>query len=448
VDFSKSKALQTRAHQILPGGCHTYAKGDDQFPTLAPGFIERGEGCHVWDVDGNQYIEYGMGCRAVSLGHAFPPIVAAAAAEMTRGVNFTRPARIELECAEELLGMISGGEMCKFAKDGSTVTTAAVKLARAATGRDRVALCSDHPFFAIHDWFIGTTAIDQGIPPAVKELSLTFRYNDPESLEQLFRRYPQQIACVILEPAKYSDPEDHFLHRVQELCEQYGALFVLDEMITGFRWSNGGAQHTYGIVPDMSTFGKALANGFSLSALVGKRRWLEPCGLYHDRSRVFALSTTHGAETHALAAGIATMRFYQQNPVIEVLDRQGTRLASGLHRVIAEEQLQGAVAVIGKPCNLVFATRDAEGNPSQGFRSLLMQELIRRGVLGPSLVISYSHSDADVDQTVEAFRGALQIYREALTEGYERFLVGPPTQRVYQDRNQPPFRSPRELGSP
>jgi glutamate-1-semialdehyde 2,1-aminomutase len=306
-----------------------------------------------------------------------------------------------------------------------------------------VALCQEHPFFATHDWFIGTTAINGGIPKVIQDLSLTFRYNDPDSLENLFRKYPGQIACVILEPAKYEDPEDFFLHRVQEICKRHGAIFVLDEMITGFRWNNGGAQKTYDIVPDMSTFGKALANGFSLSALVGKRELLAPSGIYHDRQRVFALSTTHGAETHALAAGIATMRFYQENPVIEVLNTQGTKLERGISRVIEERGVQGHVEVIGRPCNLVFATRDQDGNPSQGFRCLLMQELIRRGVLGPSLVISYSHSDRDVDQTVEAFRGALSVYRQALDEGFDKYLVGPETQVVYRDFNAPAFQGSR-----
>jgi len=448
VNFTHSKALQNRVHQLIPGGCHTYAKGDDQFPYLAPGFIERGQGCHVWDVDGNEFIEYGMGCRAVSLGHAFRPIVDAATEEMQKGANFTRPAVIELQCAEEFLGMIRGAEMCKFSKDGSTATTAALKLSRAATGRDQIALCEDHPFFSIHDWFIGTTGISGGIPQSIQDLSLTFRYNDLDSVKDLFKKHPNQIACLILEPAKYADPEDHFLHRVQELCQQNGTIFILDEMITGFRWSNGGAQETYDIVPDMSTFGKALANGFSLSALAGKRELLEASGIYHDRQRVFALSTTHGAETHAMAAGIATMRYYQNHPVIETLKRQGTRLAKGLHEVISENGVEDYVSIIGKPCNLVFGTKDADGNPSQGFRCLLMQELIKRGVLGPSLVISYSHSDADVDHTIEAFRQALNVYRQALTAGYQQFLVGRESQTVYREFNEPPFRiQPDCLGS-
>ncbi|MEM1068472.1 MAG: glutamate-1-semialdehyde 2,1-aminomutase [Planctomycetota bacterium] len=445
MKFDLSRQLQQRVHEVIPGGCHTYAKGDDQYPYLAPGFIDHGKGCHVWDVDGNEFIEYGIGCRAVTLGHAFEPVLQRVRVELEKGCSFGRPAKIELECADELIGMIDGAEMCKFAKDGSTVTTAALKIARAATGRDRIALCGDHPFFSIHDWFIGTTAMDAGIPKAIQELSLTFRYNDPESLEFLFKKYPGEIACVILEPAKYEDPRDHFLHRVQELCEQHGAVFVLDEMITGFRYHQGGAQKLYDIQPDLSTFGKGLANGFSLSALVGKRQLMEICGLYHDQPRVFALSTTHGAETHALAAAIGTMQFYQQQPVIETMDKRGTQLAAGIRQEIDRAGVKGFVDIVGKPCNLIFTTCDTDGKPSQGFRCVLMQELIRRGVLGPSLAISYSHSQEDVRKTVQAFAGALDVYRQALDKGYESFLVGRPTQTVYQFRNGDAFGKAQDL---
>lgn len=442
--FTQSQKMSRRAHQIIPGGCHTYAKGDDQFPYLSPGFIERGRGCHVWDVDGNEYIEYGMGCRAVSLGHAFEPVTQAVADVLSLGTNFTRPAALEVECAEELLGMLPNGDMCKFSKDGSTVTTAAIKLSRAATGRDRIAVCKNHPFFAIHDWFIGTTPMDAGIPKAVQDLSLTFQYDDLDSLTHLFETYPEQIACVIMEAAKYSDPSPGYLESVIDTCHRNGALFILDEMITGFRWHNGGAQQVYGVEPDFSTFGKALANGFSLSALVGKRELMEVAGLYHDRDRVFALSTTHGAESTGLAAAMATMRFYQQNPVIDVLEQQGTKLAQGLQAIIAKHQLSGHVGVIGRPSNMVFTTSDQDGKPSQAFRCLLMQELIKRGVLGPSLVISYSHTDEDIHQTVNAFDGALSVYKDALAGSVEDYLVGPATQTVYRMKNEPAFQRSME----
>jgi glutamate-1-semialdehyde 2,1-aminomutase len=403
----------------------------------------------VWDADGNEFIEYGMGCRAVTLGHAHRAVVEAAQHEMWRGSNFTRPSPIELECAEELLGMIDGADMVKFAKDGSSATTASLKLARAYTGRDLIAFCGDHPFFATNDWFIGTTAMDAGIPQAHKELSLTFRYNDLESVRQLFKKHPGRIAGLIMEPAKYDDPQDNFLHKVQELCHAEGAVFILDEMITGFRWHNGGAQKYYDIVPDLSTFGKALANGFSLSALVGKKQIMELGGLLHDKPRVFLLSTTHGAETHSLAAAIATMRVYQSEPVIETLYRQGARLARGVQRAIEANQLAGHVGLHGKPCCLVFSTNDREKQPSQAFRALLMQELIKRGVIGPSLIVSYAHTDDDIDQTIRAFEGSLEVYRQALSNGVERYLVGPPTQSVYRRYNDFTLdRLPTSCGEP
>ena len=434
-DSPAARDLRARAHALIPGGCHTYAKGDDQFPELAPPFIVRGEGCHVWDVDGNRYIEYGMGCRAVALGHAFGPVVDAVREALSPGTNFTRPHPIEVECAEELLALVPGADMAKFCKDGSTATTAALKLARAHTGREKVALCGDHPFFAVHDWFIGTTAIDAGIPRCVKDLSLTFRYNDIDSLRALFEAHPGEIAAVILEPAKYDPPEHGFLHAVGDLCRDRGAVFVLDEMITGFRYHLGGAQALYGVVPDLSAFGKALGNGFAVSALVGKRELMELGGLRHGSERVFLLSTTHGAETHALAAAIAVMRTYRREPVIETLHARGTQLREGIERVAAEHGLAGHVPLFGPPCNLVFGARDPDGEPSQAYRTLLMQELIRRGVLGPSLVVSYSHTERDVEETVAAFDGAMTVYSRALEDGPERYLVGEPSDVVYRKYN-------------
>ncbi|MCG6155279.1 glutamate-1-semialdehyde 2,1-aminomutase [Rubinisphaera margarita] len=430
-----ASSLQERAHQLIPGGCHTYAKGDDQFPESAPAFIVRGQGAHSWDIDGNQYIEYGAGCRAVALGHAYPEVIEAVQKELAHGTNFSRPAPIEVEAAEEFLSLIDGADMVKFAKDGSNCTTAALKLARAYTGRDHVALCGSHPFFATNDWFIGTTAIDAGIPESIKQLSHTFTYNDLPSLERLFEQYPDQIACVILEPAKYDEPEDNFLHKAQELCRLHGAVFVLDEMITGFRWHEKGAQHVYNITPDLSTFGKAIANGFSVSALAGKRELMELGGLNHPRERVFLLSTTHGAETHALAAAIATMRIYQREPVVETLHRQGMHLKNGLEQVIRDHQLQDYVKIHGRPCSMVWSSAGPDGKHSQDYRTLLMQETIRHGVIAPSLVISYSHTDLDVEQTVRAFDRALDVYEAALNDGVEKFLQGAPTQSVYRKWN-------------
>ncbi|MBM2711761.1 glutamate-1-semialdehyde 2,1-aminomutase [Mesorhizobium caraganae] len=433
--FHKSVRLQERGRELIPGGSHTYAKGEDQFPVLAPGFIERGLGCHVWDVDGNEYIEYGMGNRSVGLGHAYPTVLRAVETALHGGSNFTRPARIEVDCAETFLELI-GAEMVKFCKDGSDATSGAVRLARAYTGRDLVACCADHPFFSTDDWFIGTTPMNAGIPETVRNLTVTFRYNDIASVKDLFDRYPGKLAALILEPTRGDDPEDGFLHQVQRLCREKGALLILDEMITGFRWHKSGAQKLYGIEPDLSTFGKALGNGFSVSALAGKREYMRLGGLEHtDRPRVFLLSTTHGAETHALAAAIATMRTYQSEPVVEHLYRQGTKLREGIGEAAKRHGVDGHFKVVGRSCCLAYATLDPNGKPSQAYRSLFLQETIRRGVLMPSLVVSYTHDDAAIMKTIEVVDGALAVYAQALESGTSRFLVGRPSQVVFRRYN-------------
>jgi glutamate-1-semialdehyde 2,1-aminomutase len=313
----------------------------------------RGEGCRVWDVDGNEFIEYGMGLRAVTLGHAYDEVVEAARDELGRGGNFTRPAEIEVEAAETLLELLPRAQMVKFCKDGSTANTAAATLARAFTGRDLVALCADHPFFSYNDWAIATTPMNAGIPEAIRELTLTFRYNDLESVEALFSNHPGEIACLILEAERSDEPKPGFLHGLQALCKEHGAVFILDEMITGFRWHLGGAQQYYDLLPDLSTFGKAMANGFSVSALVGRRELMERGGLRDPNERVFLLSTTHGAETHALAAAIATMRIYRERSVVEALYATGERLRAGLEAVAREHGVDDHFQVVGKAPNLV-----------------------------------------------------------------------------------------------
>jgi glutamate-1-semialdehyde 2,1-aminomutase len=435
LNLRKSDGLRRRAHQLIPGGAHTYAKGDDQYPERAPAFIARGYGSHVWDVDGNEFIEYGMGLRAVTLGHAYKPVVEAAHRQMQLGANFTRPARIELEAAESILEIIDGAEMVKFAKNGSDVTTAAVKLARAYTGRDLIAICGDQPFFSTDDWFIGATNMNAGIPQPTRDMTIRFHYNDAASLQELFDKHPCRIAGVILEAEASEPPAPGFLSRIKALCEKSGAVLIFDEMITGFRWDLGGAQKFHGVVPHLSTFGKALGNGFAVSALVGDRDIMRLGGLEHDQDRVFLLSTTHGAETHALAAAIETIRIYREHNVVEVLWRQGDLLRRLVDASIAENRLEGLFEVKGRPCNLVFVTRDEDLKPSQEFRTLLMQELIRRGVIAPSFVVSFSHSESDIRRTAEAVFEALVVYRKALDEGIGKYLEGRPVKPVFRKRN-------------
>jgi len=436
MDFARSHELQERAHRLIPGGAHTYAKGDDQYPREAPGFFVRGEGCRSWDPDGNCFVEYGMGLRSVTLGHGYEPVVRAAQAALAQGTNFIRPHVLEADAAERLLGFLGrddGEHMVKFAKNGSDVTTAAVRLARAATGRDLVALCSDHPFFSTDDWFITTTAMSAGIPRSVAELTVGFHYNDLASLDACFDAHPDRIAAVVMEGESSTPPQPGFLEGVARICRERGAVFVLDEMITGFRLHQRGAQGLHGIDPDLATYGKALGNGMAVSALVGRRELMELGGLHTERERVFLLSTTFGGETHALAAAMAVMDAYESEPVIEHMWRYGERLADAVRAAVADAGLDGLVGVEGRPCNLLFFTKDPDGNRSQPYRTLFIQELVARGVIGPSFVDSYAHDDAALDQTVEAVRGALEVYRRAVDAGTtDGLLIGPPSKVVFR----------------
>lgn len=436
VKFKKSLSLQRQFHDVIPGGAHTYAKGDDQYPEYMPVYITHGKGARVWDVDGNEFIEWGNGLRSVSLGHAFAPINNAVKNQIEFGANFGRPAMIELECAEEFLSMVDGADMVKFCKNGSDAIDGAIKLARAYTGREMVAMCASQPFFSVNDWFIGSTPMDGGIPEGTKKLTTKFYYNDLESARKMFAENPGQIACVILEAQKFEEPADGFLHKLQELCHANGTIFVLDEMITGFRWHIGGAQKKFNIVPDLSTWGKAMGNGYAISALAGKRDIMRLGGLQHSQQRVFLLSTTHGAETHAMAACIANIQFYKSHNVIERLYEQGTKLERGIMSASRDLNLQDKVTILGPACCSVYTTRDQDNQPSQPFRTLFLQETMRRGLLMPSTIVSYSHSDREVNETIEKVHEALVVYRKALDEGIDKYLEGRSVQPVWRKYNK------------
>jgi glutamate-1-semialdehyde 2,1-aminomutase len=238
-----------------------------------------------------------------------------------------------------------------------------------------------------------------------------------------------------MEPEKYDPPKDDFLNKAKEICHKNGALFILDEMITGFRWDNGGAQKVHNVDPDLSTFGKAMGNGFSIAALAGKKEFMDLGGIYHNKERVFLMSTTHGAETHALAASIATMKFYQNNDVTGFLDQQGKTLKEGVNSVSKELGIEDKISIIGPNCCSVYTTRDKLGNPSQPFRTLFIQEQMKRGLLMPSSIVSYSHSDKDIADTIERMSEAMFIYKKALNEGVEKYLVGRPVAPVWRKYN-------------
>ncbi|MFM7104413.1 MAG: aminotransferase class III-fold pyridoxal phosphate-dependent enzyme, partial [Flavobacteriales bacterium] len=210
-NFSESDRYRERIHNLIPGGAHTYSKGDDQFPILSPAAITHGKGCRVWDPDGNEFIECLGGLASISLGHAYPTVIERVHKELLKGNNFSRPSTIEGEVAERFLANVRGHDMIKFAKNGSVVTTAAVKLARAYTGRKLVARPVDHPFYSYDDWFIGSTDVKSGIPDDISSLTVLYQSDDMQSLIDLFDKYPTEIACVISEPEKFNVLPENYL---------------------------------------------------------------------------------------------------------------------------------------------------------------------------------------------------------------------------------------------
>lgn len=435
ASFTQSIAHQQRAHELIPGGGHTYAKGDDQFAAgLAP-VIARGKGSRVWDVDGNEFIEFGSGVRSVTLGHGYPRVCQAAQRALWDGTNFTRPAAIELEAAETFLRCVESAEMVKFAKNGSDATTAAVRLARAVTGRRLVAVCSDQPFFSADDWFMGIVPMNAGIPAAQTRLTVTFPFNDVPALDSLFAEHGHDLACVMLEAQRDEVPAPGYLAALRERCDQFGVLMVIDETIAGFRLHRGGGHALHGVTPDLSTYGKGIANGFSVAALAGKRQFMERGGLMTEEERVFLLSFTHGGETHCLAAAIETMNEVHEQNVPGALAEAGAFLRDRINAAAKAEGVLDHFHVVGHTSNLCYVTKDADGKRSQLFRTLFLQETVKRSLIAPNLVVGFSHGTHDLTLAADRIAEVLPIYRKALEDGVENHLTDRPVKPVFRRFN-------------
>jgi glutamate-1-semialdehyde 2,1-aminomutase len=443
-----------RLNQIIPGGAHTYSRGDDQFPSNAPSILVKGEGAYVWDADGKKYLDYGMGLRSVNIGYGNKEVADAVYQEILKGNNLTRASLTELEAAELLGEIIPSAEMVKFAKHGSTVTTAAVKLARAFTGRKYIALPFEQPFFSFDDWFIGSTVLQKGVLQETSQYTVKFHYNDLNSLQALFDTYPGQIAAVMMEAATTLKPcsnscaheeqvcnscpnnSDNFVKKVLDLAHQNGALFILDEMITGFRWDFRGAQNFYGITPDLSTFGKAMANGFAVAALTGKREIMSLGNIdVPGQERVFLTSTTHGAEMGALGAFIKTMEILQRDDVVNHFWEYGSRLKQGMNGIAQELGINQYFYVEGYPCSLNYVAKSNEGQISLDYRTLFAQELMKQGVMMPYIALCQSHGVGELEITLNAVYESLTVYKKALEEGFEKYLKGPAIKPVFRKYN-------------
>lgn len=416
-----SDALWARASGLIPAGTQTLAKGPGQWVAgVAPKYLRRGKGSRVWDVDGNEYLDYSMGVGPLSLGYAYDRIDDAIRTQLADGITFSLMHPLEVEVAELIREVVPGTEAVRFSKTGADVTSAAIRLARAFTGRERVVCCGYHGW---HDWYVSVTDRAAGIPDDVRDLTSTFDYNN---LETVLEAVNEETACVILEPVTFELPQNGFLEELQRVCRQRGALLVFDEMWTGFRLAVGGAQEAFGVTADLACFSKAVANGMPLSVLTGRRKVMSLL----DKAVFFF--TTFGGEALSLAAARETILELREKDVPAHLARQGRRLRQGYNEIAAELGLSWT-RCSGLDCRSIVTFDTAAGDPLE-LKSLVQQEMLKHGVLwGGFHNLSYSHSSTDVEHTLAAYREVLPMLREAAaTKTVRERLRGAPVQPVFR----------------
>ena len=419
--ITKSDEYYNRALGLIPTVTQTLAKGPGQWVKgIAPKYLQKGKGSHVWDVDGNEYIDYLMGVGPLSLGYAYPKIDAAIKKQLEDGITFSMMHPLEVEVAELIREIIPNAESVRYSKTGADATSAAIRLSRAFTGRNKILCCGYHGW---HDWYISVTARNNGIPEAVQAMSFTFNYNDIDSLKNSL---DDDVAAVILEPVVFLEPKNNFLHKVAELCESNGTVLIFDEMWTGFRMALGGAQEYFGITPDLATYSKAVANGMPISILTGKKKIMDLA----DEDIFFY--TTFGGEALSLAATKATIEELREKNVPKFLDEQGKKLKDG-YNLIAQKLGMNYTKAIGYNWRSMATFDESAGDPLVQ-KSLMQQEMIKRGILWQGFFnMSYSHTDEDVKYTLQALEESLSFLKKSIDENRLReSLLGEPVQPVFR----------------
>lgn len=420
-DITESNRLWERASGLIPAGTQTLAKGPTQYSNgIAPKYLRRGRGARVWDVDGNEYLDYSMGVGPVILGYCHPAVDEAIQRQLQDGITFSLMHPLEVELAERMRDCIPNAEAVRFSKTGCDVTTAAVRLARAHTGRERVLCCGYHGW---HDWYIGITDRAAGIPAATRDLTHTFQYND---IGSVLDAIDDGTACVILEPFVFEQEDGSFLKNLREVCDRFGTLLVFDEMWTGFRCALGGAQEFLGVRADLSLFSKAMANGMPIAAITGRR---DVMSLLEKDVFFF---TTFGGETLSLAAAIACIDFMEKHHVQAEIARTGQRLTDGLRKIIRKLNMD-YVSVSGYPFRSLLNLAPSVGDPL-AMKTLLQQELLRRGILWSGThALSYSHLPEDIEYTLAAYEKSLIALKDAVERGeVTQRLRGEPVQAVFR----------------
>lgn len=393
--FTKSNRLFKKISTVIPLATQTFSKSYLQYVKgVAPLFATHAQGAYIWDVDGNKYLDLINGLLPVILGYQYKAVDDAIRAQLKRGIIFSLPSLLEYELAQLLTKHIPCAEMVRFGKNGSDVTSGAIRVARAATGRDYVAVCGYHGW---HDWYIGSTTRNLGVPKATQELTHKFVYNDIDSLKKLFVEHPGKFAAVIMEPMNYEEPKPGFLQEVCDLAHKNGALFIFDEVITGFRYNLGGAGKLFGVTPDLATFGKSMANGMPISALVGKREYMK---IVDD---IF-YSFTNGGEALSLAAAIAVIKEMEKKKVIAYIWKLGKKLQDGVNLLSKKYNLTDAIALKGKPCWQVFSIHGVGDYTDLEIKTWLQQELLQSGYLWYGQHnMSFSHTAKDIDGLLHTY---------------------------------------------
>ena len=425
--LAQSQEWLARAKRVIPGCAQTFSKGYTQYVQgVAPVFLQRGKGCRVWDVDGNEYIDYVQGLLPNILGYAHDEVNAAAAAQLSEGHSFSLPHPLEVQLAERLTRLIPCAEMVRFGKNGSDATSGAVRAARAFTGRDRIACCGYHGW---QDWYIGSTTRNAGVPVAVRQLTHPFVYNDLASLEKLFNEYRGEFAAVIMEPVNFVEPLPDFLAGVKEMAHRHGALLIFDEICSGFHFGLGGAQKLFGVTPDLACFGKAMGNGFPIACVVGR------ADIMQIFSEIF-YSFTFAGEVASMAAAMKVLDILECTDALAVIEANGRTLQDGVNTMAKEAGLGARIKAIGRPQWSLLKFTEENGADSQVLKNLFQQEAMKRGVL---LLVTHNmtaaHDGRAIHETLEVYAEVIKTLATWLQDSNPAgFLEGAMSQPVFRVR--------------
>ncbi len=405
--YEESEKHLKRAELTIPLGSQTFSKSRTQYPVgISPLYIDRARGCYVWDVDGNKYIDLVSSLASVTIGYGDKGILSAVNSQMRKGVTFSLPGVLEAEVAELICHLVPSAEMVRFGKNGSDATSAAVRLARAYTSRDHVVVCGYHGW---QDWYIGSTSRNKGVPAAVSELTHSFAYNDLAALKALLDNN-SKISCVVLEPMNSVYPDKGFLEGVRELTKAHGVVLIFDETITGFRFAKGGAQELFGVTPDLSTFGKGIANGFPLSAVVGKRE------IMMEMEEIF-FSGTFGGELLSLAAAKSVLTSLENFDYTQTLAKKGHKLSSKVEQLLISCNLQDVLKFSGHPTWKFLNWHAVNGFTENEIKTYFLQEMFTQGVLIMSTHnVTLAHSDRIINKVLNSYERLLSKMAEELSQ--------------------------------